>query len=173
MDLRKALMQEHSKRQCSKIVRFIGSDPRRYAELISLFLSGPYRITQRAAWPIRVAASREPALVKPHLSHLIKFLQKAGTHPAARRNILGILAEVDIPGKYGSRLIEFCFSTLTNAKEPIAIRAFSMTVLSRITHPYPEIQRELIIVLEDLIPYGSAGLRSRAVKTIKALNVSV
>jgi hypothetical protein len=45
-----------------------------------------------------------------------------------------------------------------------------MTVLANIAKTNPDLKRELIMILEDILPYGSAGLISRARNTIKQLN---
>ena len=50
MDIREALLAEHSKGQTTKIVRYIDGDPVRFAELMKLFLGDTYRLSQRAAW---------------------------------------------------------------------------------------------------------------------------
>lgn len=51
LNIRQLLQEEHSKKQTSRIVRYIGADKTRFAVLIELFFKGEYRITQRAAWP--------------------------------------------------------------------------------------------------------------------------
>jgi len=58
---------------------------------------------------------------------------------------------------------------LENKKEPIAIRVFAMTVLANLADTYPEIKGELIAVIEDQMPYGSAGFISRGKKILKKL----
>jgi hypothetical protein len=52
MDIKKVILKEHSKRQTAKVVSYIGKSPTRFKELVTLFLEGPYRLTQRAAWPL-------------------------------------------------------------------------------------------------------------------------
>ena len=52
MNLLNEILKEHSKAQILKIVKYVGSDQLRFDELIKLFLNGPYRVTQRAGWPI-------------------------------------------------------------------------------------------------------------------------
>lgn len=42
MDIRRALIDEHSKRQTMKIVEFIGEDAQKFKELAEIFFSGEY-----------------------------------------------------------------------------------------------------------------------------------
>jgi hypothetical protein len=54
--------------------------------------------------------------------------------------------------------------------DPIAIKVFSMTVLFNISKNVPEFRDELAIIIEDQMPYGSAGFKSRGKKTLKGLS---
>jgi hypothetical protein len=54
-------------------------------------------------------------------------------------------------------------------KEPIAVRVFSMSVLANITRHEPDLKKELRIIIEDQLPFASAGFRARAKKVLKEL----
>ena len=161
------LEAEHSKAQCNRIVSYVGGDPTRFAELIEEFLAGPYRVTQFAAWPVSYIAIAHPGLVSPHLGNLIRLLAKPGIHDAVKRNILRFLPAVKIPPARREKLIELCFGFLTNRNEPVAVHVFAMEVLGNLVEPYPELQRELSLILQEQLPYASPGYRSRAMKILK------
>ncbi|HEY3430380.1 MAG TPA: hypothetical protein VGK39_06865 [Cyclobacteriaceae bacterium] len=169
MDIKKEILKEHSKKQTAKVVNYIGNDPQRFKALVKTFLEGPYRITQRAAWPLALCVQDHPNLITPHLKEVLKMLGKPGTHDAVKRNILRFLQDIDIPRKFYGFVTDKCF-TLMDPKEPIAVRVFSMTVLSNIVQHEPELKKELKIVIEDQLPYASAGYLSRAKKVLKTLN---
>ncbi len=76
MNLKDAILQEHSKAQCNRIVNYIGSDKKRFSELMDLFLNGEYRVCQRAAWPVSNCVSLHPQLIEPYLDKIIKRLSK-------------------------------------------------------------------------------------------------
>ena len=50
MDLKTEIIKEHSKAQTLKIVHHIGSDQKRFDELVKLILENEKIVTQRAAW---------------------------------------------------------------------------------------------------------------------------
>jgi hypothetical protein len=170
--IRKMLEAEHSKAQCNRIVSHVGTDPTKFAELIEEFLTGPYRITQCAAWPISYIVIAHPGLVSPHLGKLIKLLGTPGIHDAVKRNILRFLPSVTIPASQREKLIELCFGFLANRSEPVAVHVFAMEVLARLVEPYPELRRELSLILEEQLPYASPGYRSRATKILKKVGVN-
>ena len=69
MDLKEALLEEHSKKQCNAIVEYVGNDAKKFAALMELFLHGEYRITQRAGWPLSDCVRRHPALAEPYYNN--------------------------------------------------------------------------------------------------------
>lgn len=170
MDLQKALLKEHSKTQTGKIVRYVGNDPQRFSELVDVFLKGPYRVTQRAAWPLSICVEQHPEIAKPHLKKLVKNLRQPALHNAVKRNIVRLLQFVQVPKSLQGEVADICFEYLQNNQEAIAVRAFSMTVLANIVKTNPDLKHELVMILEDILPYGSAGMISRARNTLKQLN---
>ena len=86
--------------QCDKILKWVGTDQKRFDELVHLFLHDEYRVTQRAAWPLSYSVTAHPVFIKKRFGELIKNLHKPGIHGAVKRNILRILQEVDVPKKY-------------------------------------------------------------------------
>ena len=170
MDLRKHLLKEHSKRNCDSIVNYIGSNPKRFASLVSIYLEGPYRLTQRAAWPISYCIEEQPELVKPHLKKLIQFAGEPNANVAVKRNTMRLLQFITIPKSAQSSVAELCFRFLSDKKETIAVHVFAMSVLFNLTKAIPEFRNELKILIEDRLPYASAGFRSRANKILKVLD---
>lgn len=168
MDIKKELLKEHSKRQTTKVVNYIGDDPGRFNSLIKIFLEGPYRVTQRAAWPLSYCVAAHPQLIKPHLKSVLKMLEKKDVHVAVKRNILRFLQDIEIPRRYYGFVTDHCFSMM-DPKETIAVRVFAMTVLAHIAKEEPDLKKELRIVIEDQVPYASAGYLSRARKVLKEL----
>lgn len=49
MNIVQEVLKEHSKAMCGRIVKYVGKDRTRFSELVTVFLKGPYRVTQRAA----------------------------------------------------------------------------------------------------------------------------
>ncbi len=170
MHIKEALLQEHSRGQMLKIVAYIGNDKKLFADLISLMLTDDYRIAQRAAWPVSHCVENNPEFIKPWYSKLIKNLKHGNIHDAVKRNTLRILQDIDIPEKYCGELFDICYSFLHSIKEPIAVRAFALTVLVNISEKYPELKTEILHSTESLLQCGVPALESRSRHAIKGLN---
>jgi hypothetical protein len=169
MDIRSEILKEHSKKQANKIVDYIGDNLHRFKVLVEVFLEGPYRVTQRAAWPLSLCAEQHPHLLKPHLSVLLKFVTKPGVHPAVQRNVMRLLQFVDIPKAKAGTVASLCFDFLQRSNTPVAVQAFAITVLSRIVEDEPELQREFRLILEDALPHAKPAVRVRASRALRAL----
>lgn len=159
-----------SQKELFRVVLWIGSNENRFAQLMHLFLAGEYRIVQRSSWIVSSCVERHPRLVTPWLPKLIRRAKEEGLHGAVRRNILRLLQFVDIPRRYQGEVTEMCFTFLASVDSPVAVKVFSMTVLATIAAEEPDLKNELRPLLEQMLPYGSAGMQSRAKKILQRLS---
>ncbi|MBX3253517.1 MAG: hypothetical protein KF862_05195 [Chitinophagaceae bacterium] len=166
MNIREALLQEHSRQQCEKIVGYIGNSQERFNELVQLFLNDEYRVVQRAAWPLSYSAIAHPRLVKSHLKKLVNNLRKKGIHDAVKRNTVRLLQEIDIPTGLQGSVMDICFSLIEDPGEPVAVKAFSLTVLHNLSKQHPDIIPEIKLLIEQQMPYQTAAFKSRAKKIL-------
>lgn len=169
MQLREVILKEHSKAQCTKVVKWVGNKQERFDELFNLFLGDEYRVVQRAAWPISYCVGAHPQLIKKHWKKLVIALQKKELPVAVKRNSVRFLQEVEIPVPYRGAIMDICFRFLEDPKEALAVKVFSMTVLSRLAKEYPDIAPELRYLIEEQLPHQSPGFKSRGKKILKQL----
>jgi hypothetical protein len=161
MDLRDEILAEHSKRQTAKIVDWVGDDPKRFGELMRLFLGDVYRITQRAGWPLSNCVEKHPELIKPCFGKLLIQLERDDVHIAVKRNVVRLLQFVDVPKRYQGRIFETCYALLDDPHEPVAVRCFSMTVAANIAKDSPELLNELRLVATKYPQMMTPGFRAR------------
>jgi hypothetical protein len=166
MNIREALRVEHSKRQTMKIVRYVGNDPARFRELMTIFLGNEYRPTQRAAWAVNYCAEHHPELVRPYLTKLIELLEKEDGHDAIRRNVARLLQFVEIPTRLQGRAFDACYDLVDDPHQPVAVRVFAMSVAARIAEDKPDLMSELRLMCNKYLPTASAGFLSRARKVL-------
>ncbi len=168
MNIKEALLAEHSKAQSERIADYIENDPERFAELMALFFGDEYRLTQRAAWVVGHCADRYPEIIEPHLERIIYNLRKT-THVAVRRNTVRILQNVDLPDHLLGEAADICFLYLANPEETVAVKVFSMSVLWNICQKEPDLTNELKLLIEEQMPYATAGFKSRGGKILAAI----
>jgi hypothetical protein len=170
MDFKKELLKEHSKAQAQKLTDYVGTNQARMKALIEVYLEGSYIISQRAAWPLSLCAEKHPDLIIPHLKKLLDFLSKQELHNSVKRNTIRLLQFIDIPKRNHGQVAKLCFDYLQSKQEPIAVRVFSMAVLSKIMKDEPDLRNELKMIIEDQMPYSSAAFISRGRKILKQIN---
>lgn len=172
MDIRHTLLKEHSRKQASRILEYISSNPDRFKELFNLFMDDSSRISQRASWPLNLCVEQHPELIRPYIKKLLNKIKSPSIPNAVKRNTLRMLQFVPIPKNVSGETYTLCLNFLQNAKEPIAVRVFAMTVAAQIATQIPELKRELLLAIEEQLPYASAGLISRGRKIIKQLTTN-
>ncbi len=169
MNIRLALLKEHSKKQTNRIAAFIETDKQRFSELMRNFLGNEYRVTQRAAWAVSVCSTRHPELIRPWLKRIIVNLSKPSLPDAVKRNTVRILQFISIPPSLQGLAAEHCFRMLQSIEEPIAVKVFSMTVLLNLCKAEPGLTTEVRLLIERQMPQASKGFVSRGSKILKEL----
>lgn len=169
MNIREALLEEHSKQQTDRIIKYIATDQKKFDELVSLFLNDEYRVVQRAAWPLSYIIIAHPGLAKKHLKKIIQNLGKPGIHDAVKRNTVRFLQTIDIPESLQGTVMDTCFNYIADPGEAVAIKAFSLTILHNLSKIYPEISGELKSLIETQLPHQTAGFKSRAKKILQQM----
>lgn len=165
MDIKKALLQEHSKNQALKIASYIGTSQKRFDELMKHFFDDNWRLNQRAAYTMNFTVERNPQLFKKHLKKAILNL-KTPKHDAVKRNTLRILEKYTIPEKLLGTVVDISFEFLASPKEPVAVKYFSMGILFNEAKKEPDLFHEIKVLIEDQMPLGSPGFRNKGQKIL-------
>lgn len=161
------LTTEHSKSQMQAIVNYIDGDAAKFNELVKIFLTGEYRIIQRASWPLSNCIDRHPALAKKHLEKLFRHMKDAKQHPAVRRNVMRIFDIVTIPKNMHGELMNESIDCIANPSEAVAVQAFALGILQKLTKFYPEIRYEVELIIESRMPGATPAFSSRAKKYMR------
>ena len=161
-NLREQILKEHSKAQCASIVHWVGASQQRFNELFHLFLNDEYRVVQRAAWPVSNCVIAYPDFIKKNWSAFTVNLQKTNLHNSVKRNSIRMLQDIIIPKKYQGQIMDICFNYVQNPNEAVAVKAFSLTVLSNLAQQYPEIIPEIKFLIVEQIDHQTAAFKSRA-----------
>lgn len=169
MNIHEALKSGHSLALAQEIAAYACSSPKRFNELMRCFMSDEYRIAQRAAWSVSWAARKKPAMIMPHVAELVAQLSRKNVHNAVIRNTVRILEEIEIPESFHGEVMNACFSFVESPTVAPAIKAFSLTILYRLSAQYPEIRPELKLIIEEKWDNETPAFRSRGRKILDKL----
>jgi hypothetical protein len=171
MELESEIRILRPKRQVEEVIQWIGTDSKRFAQLMKLFLQGDQDISRRSAWVVGHCCERNPKLARPWLKMMIKKIQESNVHSAIQRNVIRILQYVDVPGSLKGKVVNICFNLISDVKAAIAPQAFAMTVLANIAEKEPDLLKELRVIVHQMLPYGTPAFRARAKKIFKDLDL--
>lgn len=167
MNIAEKLADGHSKTINTEIVRYVGSDKKKFLELLNCVLSDNMRLSHRASWALGDVSLKYPALFNLHHRTLIDALKVKQNHNAIRRNIVRTYQFADIPEEFEGELYDICFNFITDHEEAIAVKAFSIRVCERVIEKYPEMAGELLALIKTNMTIWSSGLKNRGHKFIK------
>lgn len=162
------LLENRSKQHITAVVNYVGKDKTRVAALFELILDNILFISFRAAWVLGDHARRFPNTKSMYINKLIKSLDQS-LEVGIKRNFCRILQESRIAPSQQGIVATKCFDFLQAPKESIAVKSFCMTTLFNIVKHEPELKRELILVIENLLPQASAGIKNKAKHILKDL----
>ncbi len=169
MDYRRGLKERNSKKLWLEIVDDVGSDKIKLSELMELFLGEDRRLAQSSSQPVGMIGEKKSNLIQPYLVRMVKHLH---TNPidGVKRNILRTFQFNAIPEEVEGECFDIALAYLISISEAVAIKAFSITVVTKICQKYPELTQEVIPIIERLIEEtDSAGLKSRGNKELLEL----
>ena len=167
--IKELLESEHSKRITNQIIDYIEDDPIKFKALMDLFFSDNWWMNQRASWPIPFIVKKHHHLAEPYLTKLISNLDHP-SHNAVVRNTLRFLTDIEIPEELQGKCYAICTRILTNSTEPVANKIFAMTLMLNIALPYPELLKELKLIIETQYEFEKPGYKSRGRKTLAQID---
>mgnify|MGYP001563653692 CR=1 FL=1 len=170
MIISETLRLRQSKALAKKVARYVGDDRERFGTLMQLIFDNDQVIAPRAAWAMNTCVEKYPHLVKPYLKKMIAQLKRTDMHPGVTRNIVRILQYVDVPENLLGTLTNTCYDLMLDPASPIAVKAFTMTVLLNICKREPELKNELKVAIAAVLENSTAATRSRAKHTLMALD---
>ena len=170
-DMLQSLLSAKTSREKLRCQEWFTANGERFDYLMRLVLYDQnWRICQAAVPVLEHVARTKALLLESWWPDMIEVLEKKDQVPARRRNLTRTLQFAHIPRAYLGRIVDWCFRWIADPQEAVAVRVFSMTVVYNATLREPDLSEELRIILEEHLPYGTAGFRSRGQKILQQLS---
>jgi 8-oxo-dGTP diphosphatase len=146
-------------------------NPATFMKLFEYSLSSDKSLSFRASWTLTKVCDRFPEIIYPYLEQIVETLCKL-ENESTIRSFLRIISLSDL-GKINSHkqglLADFCFNKLNSGVSAIAVKAYAMEILYKLTLVYPELANELSASINILMEDGSAGITARGRIILKKL----
>jgi hypothetical protein len=170
-NLKNIIMGMTGTRDAERIASSAAADPQIIFNLIEYSFSDDKKLAFRSSWTLTKVYDRFPEMIYPHLNRLSESLP-ALTSESAQRAFLRIISISDLNKtdvKYHGTLADFCFQSLMSRFSAIAVKAYSMEILYRLTAIYPELKNELLTTINMLQGEVSVGIIAKGNRIAKKL----
>jgi hypothetical protein len=166
-----SILSDSSRSLMDYTAAMVGDDACLFKEALDLAYQQKSPLCMRAARVVDLSCERNPELVRPYLVDMVKDLPMLNDM-AVKRVFMHILIRhswVEDEEAMG-KLVDTLFKWLIDDTQAVAIKAYAMAILENITHVLPDLKGELIVVLEETIPFwGSFALQSGGRRLLKRL----
>jgi len=147
-------------------------NPAIFLKLLEFSHSSDKKLAFHSSWTLTKVCDKFPELIYPYIHDLVASLDRL-EHESALRSFLRIisLSEMDrLNNSEHGILADFCFNTLKSGFTAIAVKAYSMEILYRLSLIYPELANELSASIRILLEDGSAGINARGRMILKKIS---
>ena len=166
-----SILSDSSRSLADYVAASIADDDKLFRQVIDLAYQQKSPLSMRAARVADLACQRNPDLIRPYLVDMVKNLPGL-TDMSVKRVFMHILIRhswVEDDEAMG-KLVIVLFKWLKDDAQSIAVKAYAMDILEKISAVVPELKIEMIAVLEEVIPFWkSAALQYTGRKTLKQL----
>ena len=166
MDLLNILSGKQSKAATLSIVQWVGTSQKRFDELFDLFTGPDLRLAQLSGTALSNCVMQHPGFIKRHWTKLLTNLERPDLHGAITRNTVRLLQYTSIPEAYQGIVMVLCFKLASAPAEKPAVKAFSLTILDKLSKLYPEIRNELKLMIRSQWDEEGPAFRSRGKKIL-------
>lgn len=168
-NIKQAITLTHSKATNLAVQQYVGNDKKRFKELMDLVLSDEVLMVQRASWAMGIIAENYPTLLLPYWDKLFKRMENP-LHVSYHRNVFRALHVANhLPVQHHGFIVDLCFNTIINLKQPTASRVFAMYVVSKLAKFYPDLKNEIILSVEPILQEELPSLKGAAKTVLKQM----
>jgi hypothetical protein len=166
-----SVLSDSSRSLADYATSMVGNDSALFRQVFDLAMAQKPKTSMRAARVVDLGCERNPELIRPYLRTVAGALPKLHDD-SVKRIFLHILMRhpwVEDERIMG-RLVDTLFRWLADQNQAIAIKAYSMAILEKLTILIPDLKNELILVLEESIPnWTSMALQVQGRKMMRKL----
>ncbi len=166
-ELQGMIMNEMGMKAVDWVASSAIENPAVFRKLLEYSYSDDRKLAFRSSWTLTKVCDKFPEIIHPHLSDIVESLPRIDNE-SVQRSFLRIISLSDLQrlnSRHHGILADLCFTLLRSGLSAIAVKAYSMETLFKLSLIYPELSNELASSLRLMIEDTSAGIKAKA-KTI-------
>lgn len=163
------IMADHSRVHADLISDLVVRKPSLLKELLDITFLNEEPVSRRASWPIRIISERKPELYNPYIGEIVEAVTSIKSVPI-QRSLLALLIYVEVPDEYHGELLQLTSEILIDKGSPVAHIIYSADIFYKLSINEPDLLKELVIMLQEQMPYGTPGVKSKCRKITKLVS---
>jgi len=146
-------------------------NPAIFLKLLEYSYTTDRKLAFRASWTLTKVCDKYPEMIYPYLSEIIETLPKFDNESVQRSflRILSLSNLENLNGRHHGLLADYSFAALNSGLSAIAIKAYTMEILYKLSLIYPELANELASSIRILMEDGSAGIIAKGKAVLKRI----
>jgi len=163
-----SLLEDRSNGNVSRWLAIVAHEPLDVPAFVGFVEAEQSSMRWHLTWFLSNYAQQHPTRLTPHVPIIWKLLT-AETPMGMQRDIWRALAFTDVQSNEGA-IYDTALEVITSENLAIAVRANAMTCAFNVCIKYPDLKRELQVVLEGLHNHPSKGIHARSKNLLIALH---
>lgn len=142
-----------------------------FLKLLEYSYKGDKKLAFRASWIVSKVCDKYPEKIYPFLPEMIESLPQIDNE-SVERSFLRILSLSNLEmlsSRHQGLLADYSFIALNSPVSAIAIKAYTMEILYKLSVIYPELANELATSIRILMEEGSAGIVARGTMILRKI----
>ena len=172
MTLSELILSDYNRVHADFVADYIITNPELMPEMLELVFKLEEPLSRRAAWSFRIISQKKVSIVEPFVNELINKIRDVNDVPILKL-ILAVLVETDIPQEYHGEILQFTSEILTDSNSSIASLIYSMDIFYKLSLKEPDLLNELRLMLEQILPYGSPGVKNKCGRLIRRITKQI
>jgi 8-oxo-dGTP diphosphatase len=171
-DLKQMINSMMSMQEADWVANSAIENPAVFNKLLEYSYSGERKLAFRASWTLSKVCDQYPELIYPHLPEIVEAIPKFDNE-SVQRSFLRIISVSDmkeLSSRHHGILADHCFAMLKSGFSAIAIKAYSMDILYKLSLLYPELGNELYTSINILMEDASAGITAKGRTILKKIS---
>ncbi|BDS15027.1 hypothetical protein [Aureispira anguillae] len=139
-------------------------------DLIDLMdlLDAEHPIAMRFTWLLGHILVKAPDRIAPIVSHCFNRRDEL-TFPGIKRTIAKMIWLAGVPEELEGLVVDELFKWVLSPQIKVAVKVYSISALYDFSVKYPDLQEELLLVIDDQLDKNPVAFSARARKILKLL----
>jgi len=129
------------------MISYVSKNPECFGELMDLSLADKQPYSWRAAWLVWSCMEKNDKRIRKYVKDIIKVLPER--KDGQLRELLKILEQMEIDEELEGLLFDHCVKVWLKIEKRPSVRFNAFKILVKITHRYPELAKEVILLTRN------------------------